>query len=65
MKETKKITRATFKSFLKKNQGRVLIKSLSTFDGMSDMVEFSRNPQWMIPKPYLPNSENTLGLAGS
>lgn len=36
----KKITKSTFKSFLKKNEGNLYIQYESSFDGMSDCVEF-------------------------
>jgi hypothetical protein len=34
----KKITRATLKSFLKKNDGKIYIELKSSFDGMTDCV---------------------------
>ena len=34
----KKITKATIKSFIKKNEGKLFIKKLSSFDGMQDCV---------------------------
>lgn len=37
----KKITKTTFKSFLKKNAGNLFIQSVSDFDGMSDCVEYT------------------------
>lgn len=36
---TKKITLTTFKSFMKKNAGKILINVGSKFDGMTDCVE--------------------------
>jgi len=36
----KKITKATFKSFVKKNTDKLFIQLCSDFDGMSDCVEF-------------------------
>lgn len=36
----KKITKTTFKSFLKKNAGNLFIQFVSDFDGQSDCVEF-------------------------
>jgi hypothetical protein len=35
---TKKITLATLKSFIKRNENEILIKVNSTFDGMTDCV---------------------------
>lgn len=37
-----KITKATFKSFIKKNEGKLFVQFESRFDGMSDMVEYHR-----------------------
>jgi hypothetical protein len=41
-----KLTKASFKSFLKRNQGNLFIRNESHFNGMSDMVESNENPQW-------------------
>lgn len=60
----KKITLATFKSFVRKNRSELMIKSHSHFDGMIDGIEFNRNPQWYKPSEWLANSEHTLGLCG-
>jgi hypothetical protein len=37
----KKITKATVKSFMRKNEGRLFIKCRSSFDGMTDGIEFN------------------------
>ena len=42
----KKITRATFKSFVKKNRNNLLINCKSRFDGMTDCVEHSRDSKF-------------------
>lgn len=42
----KKITKATFKSFLRKNEGNLFIKTQSNFDGMYDSVMAVSNPQF-------------------
>lgn len=42
-----KITKASFKSFLKKNKGNLFILNTSHFDGMQDMVVNKDNPQWL------------------
>ena len=39
----KKITRATIKSFIKKNEGSLFIKVRSTFNGMTDGVEETKD----------------------
>jgi len=36
--KTKKITKATFKAFAKRNAGRLYVQHLSSFNGMEDMV---------------------------
>ncbi len=41
----KKITKSTFKSFIKKNEGNLYIQTKSDFDGQSDMVEFIPSAQ--------------------
>lgn len=59
-----KITKATFKSFIRKNQGRLQIKVKSDFDGMVDCVM----PVNGSFKPVQPDErvfrENTQGIAG-
>lgn len=60
-----KITKATFKAFIRKNQGKLFIKNLSSFDGMTDCVEFSKNPEFRPTKKselYCP--ENTCDISG-
>lgn len=61
-----KITKASFKSFLKKNKGNLFILNESHFDGMQDMVVNKDNPQW-LPLQEKPDSrcvENDLGYKG-
>jgi len=41
MNKTKRITLATFKSFMKKNEGKLFIQCISSFDGMTDCVEYA------------------------
>ena len=38
-----KITLSTFKSFIRKNEGKLFIKCKSSFDGMTDCVEQNSN----------------------
>ena len=45
----KKITMATFKSFLRRNQGQILVKFLSHFDPMTDGTEFSKENEFHEP----------------
>src|ERR1035437_5629219 len=64
-----KVTRATFKSFLKKNDGKLLIKRTSNFDGMYDCVMQNTMPAENdgfveLRKTYVEGSqfdENNLG----
>jgi hypothetical protein len=44
----KKITKATFKSFIKKNEGKLFVQNIAHFSSHSDMVE------------YLPSDERTF-----
>lgn len=65
MKETsKKITKATFKSFIKKNHGKLFVKFISDFDGMQDMVDFHKNPQFKPATHSNRFEENSLGVEG-
>lgn len=40
-----RVTKATFKSFIKKNEGKLFIQINGDFDGMSDCVEFVPSDQ--------------------
>lgn len=51
-----KITKSTFKSFLKKNEGKLFIQHESSFDGMSDMVEFVPSAK----RKFIPLEKKTL-----
>lgn len=42
----KKVTRATIKSFIKKNRENLYIKNIHTFDGMIDGTRHMKNPQF-------------------
>jgi hypothetical protein len=60
-----KVTKATFKSFLRKNSEKLLVREESSFDGMVDCVERIKNPQFLPTKPASINcQENTCGIAG-
>lgn len=60
-----KITRATFKSFIKKNDGKLFVKVNSNFDGMVDCV-MPVEDQFSIAKADGRDfaNENTLGISG-
>ena len=59
-----KITKATFKSFLRKNEGKVLIQVKGAFDGMTDCMEFSDNPGWAPIEKADRAWEENCGYAG-
>lgn len=69
MEASKKITLATVKSFIRKNEGKLLISYKSSFNGMTDSVETStKSAQEFRPvsKPEEGrNFENCLGIAGA
>jgi S-adenosylmethionine/arginine decarboxylase-like enzyme len=46
LKETKKITLATLKSFAKRNSEKLFVKECSSFDGMTDCVENCNDNSW-------------------
>lgn len=59
-----KITKATFKSFVRKNEGKLLINVESRFDGMSDMVE-QTGMKGFFPINKADHAwENNLGYCG-
>lgn len=60
---TKKITLATFKSFVKKNEGKLYIRVKSSFDGMTDCVE-SVKDEFSLIKDREASHSNTLGISG-
>ena len=61
---TKKITRATFKSFVKKNREELFVLEKTRFDGMVDCVtECDRTPTKAKPSD-LKCEEHTLGISG-
>lgn len=62
----KKITMATIKSFIRKNEGRLFIRTKSSFDGMTDCVQECRDRDF---SPALQSDLNqpgyTHGIAGA
>lgn len=62
----KKITKATFKGFIRKNQDRLYLNEKWNFDGMVDgCVECHRGFRQAQGEPTSWNSaENTLGIEG-
>lgn len=62
---SKKITKATVKSFIKKNRETLFINCKSSFSGMTDMVERNPNAGFKIAQTEERNAENTFGIAGA
>ena len=61
---TKKITRATFKSFVKKNRENLHISCISSFNGMTDGVDYVENEQFIPVVSSTVNEHHTLGING-
>ena len=64
MNTDKKITRTTFKTFIKKNYGNLFIDVRSDFNGMTDCVEMVEGG---FEKAVIENehSEHTFGIRGA
>lgn len=60
---TKKITKATFKKFIRENENRLLIKVNSSFDGMTDGIQYFMGDFREVQKIER-HTENTLGIEG-
>ena len=58
----KKITKATLKSFVRRNDGKLFVNVKSSFDGMTDGCE-SRNGGFQ-PQRTADFADHTLGIAG-
>lgn len=63
---SKKITKATFKSFIRKNADKLYIMNLSDFDPMTDCVQQTDSAGFREVKPSTLEHANshTLGIAG-
>ena len=61
---TKKITKATFKSFLKKNEGNIWVKQRSRFDGCCDGIRYAKNPEFVATVKSELTHENECGYKG-
>lgn len=59
-----KITKATFKSFVKKNRSNLVIKCKSSFDGMVDCVMPSENAEFVNVVDADRSFDNNLGIQG-
>ena len=64
--KTKRTTLATFKAFLRRNDGRVEIRNLSRFDGMTDGVEQSKDREFrpLTSEVQSRQCDSNLGLNG-
>lgn len=60
---TKKITRASLKAFIKRNKGNLYVNHKSTFDGMVDGC-VGLNKRWQKAKSTDKNLEHSLGVEG-
>ena len=60
---TKKITKATFKSFIKQNHDKLYVKHCSQFDGMVDCVMPIEGYFHRI-NPTTEHMEHSFGIAG-
>lgn len=63
LQNKKRITKTTFKSFIRKNEGNVYHRVRSSFDGMTDMVEPVKDEFSLITKTE-ENLNNTCGVVG-
>jgi hypothetical protein len=59
-----KITKATFKSFVKKNRSNLVIRVKSKFDGMSDMCEATGETAFTPVLEADRTFDNNLGIQG-
>jgi hypothetical protein len=62
-----KITKATFKSFIKKNRENLFVRMDSKFDGMYDSVEYIKGAcfrEAVESKTFKNYEEHTLGFEG-
>jgi len=60
----KKITKATFKSFIRKNEGKLYIMCKSSFDGYDDCIRHAKNQSFNPVVKKEEFMENTLGIKG-
>ena len=60
-----KITLATVKSFLKKNEGKIYISQKSDFDGMQDCVVPVRDKSFTLAQAPSNPMKNNLGIRGA
>jgi hypothetical protein len=61
----KKITKATVKSFINKNFDNLFIKFQSSFDGMTDGIEYSKNSEFSKITKTERNLNHSFGINGA
>lgn len=59
-----KPTIATLKSFVRKNRSQLLVKAKSSFDGMTDCVQFDKGANFKTAEDTDLSVSNTLGIRG-
>lgn len=59
-----KITKSTFKSFIKKNEGKLFIKISSDFNGCIDGVEYYKDADFKPINKTGHESSNNMGYDG-
>ena len=60
-----KITMTTLKSFIRKNDGKLFIRTKSSFDGMTDCVQQCEDRGWSAALPTDLHNAHTLGIQGA
>lgn len=60
----KKITKATFKSFIKKNSDNLMISCKSSFDGMIDGMSYNQDKSFSKICKTTGHIEHTCGIQG-
>lgn len=60
--KTKKITLASVKKFIRENEGKLFIKFISEFDGMTDGLAFEKNPSFKTVEKTTENVDHSLGI---
>jgi len=65
MNKSKKITRATIKSFIKKNRDNLYIKNQSSFNGMTDGVDPCHDQSISKAGSTDKNNQYNLGIPGA
>ena len=62
--QTKRITLATFKKFIRDNKNNLFIMVQSSFDGMVDCISNVKDIPHKVEVPDVYDNKNTLGIEG-